>query len=424
MKKLGVPTTYAELVALEPQTGQDATPAYVEYIRLSNYSNLTADQRQASHMLDPGLTPSSTPGQRHQAANTMRPFLTPLIQGSKCPRWACPEKGFAYDQDTSEMFGVRRGVRLLCEIARADAESGEPQDALNEIQAAIRISGQQAQAPDAIWDAVAADEERQALDALGAVMVARRDDPVALQNALDILQTLPPQPNIWNELAGGLLSDLAGLQMNAAYRSSHKELRKPDEIAKDLLYWRQIALDVHMWRESFQQMEKGKAGWEQVSRIFSATAKRHRSDPDFSPEGGQSQSTPEFASLTWSKQLATRRVFIAAVNVLLSRAKSGVLPSTLPNSGEDTVDPYTGRPLIYRPTSDAFSVYSVGPNRRDDNGISKSVARSADYDIVYSQGNLGPARGLIPKILGGVIGALVAAIVYGFYRLKRKRPAL
>lgn len=64
------------------------------------------------------------------------------------------------------------------------------------------------------------------------------------------------------------------------------------------------------------------------------------------------------------------------------RDHAGALPETLQVLVPDylaavPVDPFSGRPLIYRHDADAYTVYSVGPDRKDDGGDLTSEFRRA-----------------------------------------------
>jgi hypothetical protein len=43
------------------------------------------------------------------------------------------------------------------------------------------------------------------------------------------------------------------------------------------------------------------------------------------------------------------------------------------------LDPFSGKPIIYRQTADAYLVYSVGPNGIDDGGVSEPDDYMKDY---------------------------------------------
>jgi len=45
-------------------------------------------------------------------------------------------------------------------------------------------------------------------------------------------------------------------------------------------------------------------------------------------------------------------------------------------------DPFTGKPLVYKPSATGVLVYGFGRNARDDHGRRRSGSTS-DYDIVW-----------------------------------------
>lgn len=93
------------------------------------------------------------------------------------------------------------------------------------------------------------------------------------------------------------------------------------------------------------------------------------------PFGGSAAALDlENAVTTAAETLARTRVSVAALAVTrFQRAHSGALPASLEDLRSEylstqPIDPYTGKPLIYRPDGMSFKVYSVGINRKDDGG--------------------------------------------------------
>jgi len=83
-------------------------------------------------------------------------------------------------------------------------------------------------------------------------------------------------------------------------------------------------------------------------------------------------------------QLQTARVALA---LECARRKQGRWPDSLDQLvpewlGKVPLDPYTGKPLLYRPWDHGVVVYSVGPNQQDDGGqVVKDVVKSPDLGI-------------------------------------------
>ena len=71
----------------------------------------------------------------------------------------------------------------------------------------------------------------------------------------------------------------------------------------------------------------------------------------------------------WSDAVARRRLLLTECRLLQYRVAHHSLPAKLPDNGRDSIDPFSGRPFIYRPKGDGFLIYSLGRNRRDDGGV-------------------------------------------------------
>ncbi len=69
----------------------------------------------------------------------------------------------------------------------------------------------------------------------------------------------------------------------------------------------------------------------------------------------------------------------AGLAVLHLFEAQGTWPDALPEELE-LADPFTGEPLIYRPGSDGFVLYSAGANGVDDNG---TPGKGRTGDIVW-----------------------------------------
>jgi len=79
-------------------------------------------------------------------------------------------------------------------------------------------------------------------------------------------------------------------------------------------------------------------------------------------------------------QVAKARICAAALKALDFKKSNGRLPERLDEivQGQDGADPFTGKELIYKTDGKGFEIYSVGPNRKDDGGLS----RDKDADAV------------------------------------------
>lgn len=88
----------------------------------------------------------------------------------------------------------------------------------------------------------------------------------------------------------------------------------------------------------------------------------------------------KFHSLTVARLGVTR----AGLALLQYRQTHGALPPTLDKLGLDgPIDPFTQKPLLYRPEGDGFVVYSVDEDQRDNGGSPRQPRQKTDYDLVW-----------------------------------------
>jgi hypothetical protein len=89
---------------------------------------------------------------------------------------------------------------------------------------------------------------------------------------------------------------------------------------------------------------------------------------------------------TFTAMIAQTRVTRAGLAAIRFKQEQGAFPSdlqTLKLANAD--DPFTGKPLIYRPTDRGFTIYSVGINMVDDGGTKGKNSRSGDEVWRYEE---------------------------------------
>ena len=105
---------------------------------------------------------------------------------------------------------------------------------------------------------------------------------------------------------------------------------------------------------------------------------------------------PAFYAVRTSVATMQAHVDVARVGLALKRHKAalGAYPPSLAEIdstflAEIPPDPFTGRPLVYRPDGDGFLLYSLGQNLRDDHGTvqSKETYESKAFDVVWRSSN-------------------------------------
>ncbi len=101
-------------------------------------------------------------------------------------------------------------------------------------------------------------------------------------------------------------------------------------------------------------------------------------------------STSRWNLLTWqfgtggekrihSRMTADVQITRAGLGLLRYRQAHGAFPPTLEVLGlEGLLDPYTGKPLLYRPEGEGFVVYSVDEDLKDNGGVPKPEKQDSD----------------------------------------------
>lgn len=95
------------------------------------------------------------------------------------------------------------------------------------------------------------------------------------------------------------------------------------------------------------------------------------------------------AGLRFARMDTINRIMLSALAIRQYRLEHGKLPATLadlPLDARFTADPYSGKPLLYKPEGTSYLLYSVGRDGRDDGGVPDNEAEKSPT------GDLGIAR--------------------------------
>jgi hypothetical protein len=83
--------------------------------------------------------------------------------------------------------------------------------------------------------------------------------------------------------------------------------------------------------------------------------------------------------------IAQMRITRAGLALLQEKKAQGVFPETLEKlKPKNLDDPFSTKPLCYKPQGQGFILYSVGPDQKDNSGIPKEKKQKTDFDIVWS----------------------------------------
>ena len=90
------------------------------------------------------------------------------------------------------------------------------------------------------------------------------------------------------------------------------------------------------------------------------------------------------AKTAYLRMIAHTRITRAGLAVIGAAGDDGSCPKTLAEAGIDApIDPFTGKPLVYRAEGKGFVLYSTGKDRVDDGGTVSEDVNEAGKDIVW-----------------------------------------
>ncbi len=369
LRAAGLPTTKEELSALGPQSGTDGQKFYRLFdIGVTNYV------REPGHKDDFQSLYLDQVGQsdKDKLALQARHLLAPTIMGSKCDRWVMdPLHGGRITDQSS-------GLDLLCLVAEADAREGRIDQALDELRSAERIVVQEWNNPSfsRMWTGLYREKDK-VLVSFHKCMDAFTSDPAVLQRGEKFLESLPPQPSAYVGLKYDTgecgFDDWLGRSTMEIWRGDSEDPPSEIDKLKDKFWYgakvlREQARYARLRLRIFKDLTPD-VDWATASEI---------NDRDWMDEEKRNgkfeffdfRRVPDVQLTMWGENLTKRRVELAAIRIQERNVIDGVLPNALPDFGKDGLDPFTGKPLIYKRTANGFLVYGVGRDRTDNGGSS------------------------------------------------------
>jgi hypothetical protein len=150
---------------------------------------------------------------------------------------------------------------------------------------------------------------------------------------------------------------------------------------------------VNVLRLWAQLVEVARTEWPEKARRSAGILERDRQERQAPRAGGYFNTLLNsgvvlgaFSQAVDPTQLIVDRASRVAVAIERFRRERSAVPAQLSDLvpqylREIPMDPYSGRPLLFRPAKDAYTVYSVGPNQEDDQGD-----LSSELERVQQQG--------------------------------------
>ncbi len=386
IQRMGIPTDYNVIHSLYPRKGSDAYDDYINFLHVveAMSPHQIADTQQVK--LSDSLAPLGT---RKAAADRLRPLFKHFIVGTKKDRW---NLGRAYADDDSiypwpvakRLDQVFDAAFTYCQIARADGENGNLDLALDELRTTERFAKQSGENPIAVAQIRSISLERRTLLVCRQLLIHYAGDREKIKAIESYVDSLPSQPNARNAVIAEFLSAAFDLRDPMRAKSRIDQLIKQEAYDRPRVD-RKIDQAFDMYLDAFRLMPKDPNDYQGLWRTFVAAEKKYPRINNGSDDIGQLDMRP--ADAQWMElyliQQVNRKIMKTACLMYLSHLDHGEFPKSLPMS-PFSIDPFSGTPFVYKPETDSFVLYSVGPNGKDDGGKKRTNETNPNFDIGYS----------------------------------------
>lgn len=275
------------------------------------------------------------------------------------------------------MIKMILATRLIGFDAFLAAEKGDVPAAAERIISGLGFASKVAQEATMITQLIAVADTRMLASFLEAICRGRKVDEEIL---LRLIADLEPGP--WRERLARSISGERTLMLErgSAMIKGGSRVMAGEKLSNRLLYWllRPILKDEVRWQQ------KKLIAWERIAREpYFQQRELLKTDAAFS------ERVPWYFKLTgfWEggaygtlflKSAQLEATFLAARTGLacrLYKSRNGSYPESLEALvpgilAEVPIDPFTGKPFVYRHEGEGFIVYSLGSNEKDDGGRS------------------------------------------------------
>jgi len=268
-------------------------------------------------------------------------------------------------------------TRLIGFDAFLAAEKGDVRSATERIRSGLGYASKVAQERTLISHLISVAETRMFLSFLEAVCRGRSVDDEIL---LGLIADLEPGP--WRERLARSISGerILALERGSAMIKGGSRVMAGEKLSNRLLYW----LLRPILKEEVRWQQKKLIAWERIAKEpYFQQRDVLKTDAAFT------ERVPWYFKLTgfWEggaygtvflKSAQLEATFLAAQTGLacrLYKSRTGAYPESLEALvpgilKEVPIDPFTGKPFVYRREGEGFIVYSLGSNEKDDGGRS------------------------------------------------------
>ena len=391
LRKMGVPTNAKELRALAPTQGENAAPIY-EAARQQWIRERAAGKdpdRLRTQLLAAVRRTASRADKRAgiEAMVLLQPYISTFVEASWKPRCVFATTGMAFDSDPTlaeQQDFVHHGCSMLQACAMLLSNEPDRAKSMQYLFAIERIATQMGINPDESAHITSGEADTLAIYGAEQVLRDHFGDRDVVSRVQKFVDDLPPQEDLRLGLKGEFVEELSFLNdlLNEPVNwSRHESIGNRVSETKPVIRHATGKI-IKGWRRAFELMPKDSTNWYSIDMAFEQA--NSMTNADWTVRKVAGEDFLAFGCLVaqnWAQRLARRRLLRAALAIAQWQLDRGSLPSSLPLGGEDSIDPFGGKPLKYKKQGKGFIVYSIGRDMVDDGG-KKHNSASNTWDLV------------------------------------------
>jgi len=396
-KQSGLPVTVDELVA--GMKVPDAENAGPEYKALFPIILAPGTVREALRVFE-GIS-ERDPG--NAAKKAALPALTAVLEQARQIS-AKPRCNFNRDYRIGialllpEFAYVRWIVRALCFEAETRSQEGNWAGALEDLKAAQKMGGHLGDEPIAIGVVVQLSTEVFVQRSFVRVTADHAQNAAFLAEARQVEDGFGSLPDFRRTVGTNLVLTKAAFENPETLRVLQE--RPGSESFKEPLAQFRLSLStvrdayadraVTRYRQLYAAISPRMEDWEANRAAIEAIIQQVRQDR--SPANFLGPLLFDISDPLGDlpgETIAYRNLIGTELRILIDRQKTGRWANKLPDNDLSALDPFTHKPLVYRPAGKGFVLYSVGQDRVDNGGKAqvKDLEEKPGFDLVAKINN-------------------------------------
>ena len=315
-----------------------------------------------------------------------RAMLAPLIEknrkvfdliveaaGRACFRYGDGKK-WPYSIEPSNAVKMIQAIRLLGINTELRAEAGEVQPALDELRQGMQFIRKTIDEPFIINNLVALSNMKSLLNCFGQIVRGREMDPAILSAWIKEMDPEAWRRGFWRCVE---TERVLALETGLGVVNGDKDILRAETWGNRLFYWliRPIQKLQIVWvQDQFKEAEKIAAmPYHQIKALTKEKQAWRESAPWYYRLSGLLLADFQSVFLKEATLEAIMLTTQAGLACKIYKNRTGHYPENLDAlvpelMGTAPIDPFTGKPLIYRLQDGGVLIYSVGSNEKDDEG--------------------------------------------------------